>query len=230
MARELTYRFGSRFMISCLGTGFPGGLLRRASRIAGRYSAILQHLEALQFDGIVDGGANIGEFALLARKALPEADLVCVEPQPDCCAILHRRGFRVVQRALWHSEAELQLVQVGESLASCALAAEGGPRPSWSVRTTRLDQIEVSGSRLLVKLDLQGAEPMALEGMGAQWSRCAGLLLEVSFGPGGTGRALSDTLAEHGFIEYSTVNELLVAGKVVEADKLWLRADVLEAL
>jgi hypothetical protein len=91
------------------------------------------------------------------------------------------------------------------------------------VETVRLDQLPVSGWRVLVKLDLQGAEPQAIEGMGELWDRCAGLLLEVSLGEQGTYEPLRSRLAAHGFLEAATFNELEADGTVVEADKLWRR-------
>jgi FkbM family methyltransferase len=199
--------------------------------VAHRYAAVTQHLRTLRFDGIVDGGANVGEFALIVRRALPEADLVCVEPQPDCAEILRRRGFRVVPRALWDSEGTLALSQVGPSLTSCTVEEAGtSARRTWTVPAVRLDQLEITGSNLLIKLDLQGSELTALRGMGELWPRCTGFLLEVSFGADGTYQALSSVLAERGFREYSTVNEMFVNGRVAEADKLWLRSTLLERL
>ena len=81
-----------------------------------------------------------------------------------------------------------------------------------------------------MKLDLQGSEVTALAGMGELWARCSGLLLEVSFGSHGTYEPLAALLASRGFREYSTVNELSANGRVVEADKLWLRSDLCEKL
>lgn len=91
------------------------------------------------------------------------------------------------------------------------------------METVRLDQLPLTGRRVLVKLDLQGAEPEAIEGMGELWHRCAGLLLEVSLGEQGTYEPLRTRLAAQGFFEAATFNELEAEGIVVEADKLWRR-------
>ena len=61
-----------------------------------------------------------------------------------------------------------------------------------------------------------------MEGLGDMWSRCAGLLLEVSYGPDGTYEPLRELLASHGFYEAATFNELDSAHGPIEADKLWL--------
>jgi hypothetical protein len=108
-------------------------------------------------------------------------------------------------------------------ITSCALATGAPERPTWKVTTVRLDQLSVPGVRVLVKLDLQGAEPKALEGMGELWDRCAGLLLEGSYGENGSYEPLRSLLAGKGFFEAATFNELETDEGAVEADKLWLR-------
>lgn len=197
-------------------------------RVWQRHQKLRSHLRALNFDGVIDGGANIGEFAAIVRAALPGADLICVEPHPDSAAVLRRHGYNVVQAALWKEPGRLRLRQPTARSTSCTILAGGGGAPNdgvlgWDVEAVRLDSLPISGSHLLVKLDLQGAEPEALEGMGALWERCAAMLLEVSIGVGGTYEPMRETLSQRGFREYSTTNELEADGRVIEADKLWVR-------
>jgi FkbM family methyltransferase len=176
------------------------------------------------FDSIVDGGASVGEFALAARASCPGVPIVCVEPHPPSAAILRRHGFRVVEAALWKAPGRLRLTQPTDATTSCSVALEAAAdRPSWDVETVRLDGIGVAGDRILVKLDLQGAEEQALEGMGALWARCAALLLEVSYGPSGSYEPLRSLLAARGFDEAATLNELEEDGLPLEADKLFVR-------
>ena len=89
--------------------------------------------------------------------------------------------------------------------------------------TVRLDAIGVTGERILVKLDLQGAEAEALVGMGSLWPRCTAVLLEVSYGASGSYEPLRALLAAHGFAEAATLNELEEDGLPIEADKLFVR-------
>jgi hypothetical protein len=91
------------------------------------------------------------------------------------------------------------------------------------VDTVRLDEIGVAGERILVKLDLQGAEAEALEGMELLWPRCAAVLIEVSYGPSGSYEPLRSLLAARGFAEAGTLNELEEGGLPIEADKLFVR-------
>jgi FkbM family methyltransferase len=189
-----------------------------------RHARIVSHLERAGYDAVVDGGAGIGEFAALVKLALPKANLLCVEPHPASAAALRKRGFTVVEAALWREQGQAVLTQPEAAATSCTiLASDDGGRPSWRVGTVRLDGLGVNGHRVLVKLDLQGAEPAALEGMGRLWDCCAGLLLEVSYGDGGTYEPLRGRLSERGFVEAATLNELETGVGVVEADKLFVR-------
>jgi FkbM family methyltransferase len=220
------YDLGARLLRLALRLPLVPMALTPLARIWLRHARIARHLATGGYDSIVDGGASIGEFAGLARLACPGVLLLCVEPHPASAARLRRRGFSVVEAALWSERGTATLSQPTSAVTSCSLLADAASAQRvWTVATTRLDELEIPGERVLVKLDLQGAEPQALEGMGALWERCAGLLLEVSYGDHGSYEPLRAMLASRGFFEAATFNELEVDGAVVEADKLWLRRE-----
>lgn len=219
------YKLGIALLRLCTAIPFLARPLDAFCQVWQRHRKLRAHLRALNFDGVIDGGANIGEFAGVVRAVLPRADLICVEPHPDSAAILRKNSYKAVQAALWKEPTRLRLRQPTARSTSCTVLAGAAPNDGvlgWDVEAVRLDSLPISGSRLLVKLDLQGAEPEALEGMGALWERCAGLLVEVSIGKGGTYEKVREVLARHDFYEYATTNELAVNGRVIEADKLWL--------
>lgn len=226
MVHDTAYRLCARAIRGALRVPPLASGVGLLARVWLRYAKTLSLLRGLRFDGVVDGGANVGEFAHLVRLALPGADLVCVEPHPGCVPVLRREGFRVVEAALWREEGRLTLRQPSSASTSSSVVSTADDHGAWSVRATRLDAIDVRGDRVLVKLDLQGAEPDALDGMEGLWPRCAALLLEVSIGAGGTYEPLRARLAGRGYREYATLNELEVDGRVVEADKVWLRDDL----
>lgn len=218
------YEASSRLLLWLMGVpGFSGGLTRLA-KIWLRQARVVRHLAASSYDGVIDGGASIGEFAALVRFARPDLPLLCVEPHPASARVLRRRGFVVVEAALWREPGRLRLTQPTSATTSCTVMSENQQdHLHWDVQSVRLADLPVSGRRLLIKLDLQGAEPEALEGMGDLWGRCAGLLLEVSYGTGGTYEALRSRLLQQGFVEAATFNELDAGAVPIEADKLWLR-------
>lgn len=218
------YAAGTRLLLAALRLRGLRAPLTWFSRIWLRQARAVSLLERAGYDTVIDGGAAVGEFAALVRIALPHAELVCVEPHPGSARALRRRGFKVVEAGLWSEEGEALLRQPTAAATSCTLIDGGSEgHPTWRVPTVRLDGLGVTGERVLVKLDLQGAEPEALEGMGTLWERCAGLLLEVSYGAGGTYEPLRTRLAEKGFVEASTLNELETERGVLEADKLFVR-------
>ena len=218
------YAAGAAVLRAALRLPLVRDVLTQASKVWLRHARLLRHLEVGGYDEIVDGGASIGEFAALARHACPAVPLVCVEPHPASAEALRRRGFRVVEAALWDSPGRLRLTQPTSRATSCTvLGSSEESGPVWDVDAIRLDQLGVTGRNVLLKLDLQGAEPEALRGMGDLWDQCAGLLLEVSLGDSGTYEPLRRLLGERGFREAATFNELEEGGRVVEADKLWRR-------
>lgn len=222
--RDELYALGARLVLLPLRPKLLRAPLTWFAKVWLRHARIVGHLQRARYDAVLDGGAGIGEFAALVKLALPQARLLCVEPHPASAATLRRRGFEVVEAALWSAEGEMLLTQPEVAATSCTLVGQpASGRPSWRVRTVRLDQLPIPGQRVLVKLDLQGAEPRALLGMDGLWERCAGLLLEVSYGEAGTHESLRAMLAERGFVEAATLNELESEKGIVEADKLFLR-------
>ena len=230
---SLVYQLGA----ACVRSGLRLGPLARGitwfSKVWLRHARLVGHLRRGAYDAVIDGGANVGEFAELVRDTLPAAELLCVEPHAGCAARLRRRGFQVVEAALWDRVGTLTLTQPSSATTSCTVVnkdGEGDEGNNWEVRAVRLDGLSVRGRRVFLKLDLQGAEPQALDGMGELWARCAAVLLEVSFGLDGNYEALRARLAVQGFREASTLNELETLNDgVIEADKLWVRQEQIGA-
>jgi FkbM family methyltransferase len=219
------YRLGSAAVLALLRLPCVHQPLNTFAKVWLRHARIAAHLRAANYDQVVDGGANVGEFSALVRAVLPDVPLLCIEPHPGAAAVLRRRGFQVVQGALWNESGTAILSQPTDASTSSTLLGSAPGRPQWTVPTMRLDELPLTGNRVLLKLDLQGAEPEALEGLGKSWSRLAALLLEVSYGPRGTYECLRASLAAHGFHEAATLNELDRGGSTLEADKLWLRSE-----
>lgn len=218
------YRLGLRSLGATFRVAPLASILARASKVFLRHARVRHFLLTGGFDSILDGGAAVGEFAFTARDTCPSVPLVCVEPHPPSAEILRRNGFRVLEAALWKARGRLRLTQPADATTSCSVVLESAPgSPSWEVDTVRLDEIGVHGERILVKLDLQGAEAEALEGMGSLWPRCAAILLEVTYGPSGSYEPLRSLLAAHGFAEAATLNELEDDGLPLEADKVFVR-------
>ena len=67
------------------------------SKVWLRHRKLRAHLRAGQFDAVVDGGANVGEFARIVRQVLPQTNLLCVEPR-DVRPRFGNKGFKSWRR------------------------------------------------------------------------------------------------------------------------------------
>jgi FkbM family methyltransferase len=128
-------------------------------------------------DVFYDVGANIGYFTIIgARLVGPSGRVVAVEPQPEALRRLRHNlalnGFdnvTVVEAAVADEESYADLVVSQEEiLEEAALAGARAPDlPRIRVRMTTLDQLRAADlpAPTLVKLDIEGAEVRALNGM-----------------------------------------------------------------
>lgn len=156
-----------------------------------REPRVRQMLEAeLQPDGtFVDGGANIGFYTLLAaRRVGGGGQVVAFEMMPDTAEILRchvaENGplpVKVVERALserscdWVSAS----VEPGQHGQASIVGDEADGRSRVSVQTITLDDALVDlGPIDLIKLDLEGAEFLALSGGKDVLARTACLIFE----------------------------------------------------
>ncbi len=64
-----------------------------------------------------------------------DARLLCVEPHPASAATLRRRGFEVVEAALWSADGDVLLTQPEAAATSCTAVGSrrAAARRSWRV-------------------------------------------------------------------------------------------------
>lgn len=128
-------------------------------------------------DIVIDGGSNVGFFALLAATKLNGSGRVfAFEPDPKTFSLLQQNirlnGFenaiRAEQLALTDREGILEFaVNSDEPMMSSLIPAMADSAGRIMVHSVRLDAfLAASGFERadVIKLDLEGAEPMALEG------------------------------------------------------------------
>ena len=128
-------------------------------------------------DIVFDGGAFIGSFAIFAAKKVGGRGRVfAFEPEPENAEALRKNveanGFAnvtVVQAGLWKGEARLSFSSGGGASAiSFSPSANEGISTS-TIRTTSIDIFAKKNNlqRIdFVKMDIEGAEIEAIEGMG----------------------------------------------------------------
>lgn len=125
---------------------------------------------------VVDIGANIGYYTLLcARRAGPAGQIYAFEPEPENFSLLQQNVRRNS-----YSNVQMENTAVSDATGSLTLfisrenhgdhrvyACESEARDRVSIRAVRLDDYFADDPPLidLVKMDIQGAEGRALDGM-----------------------------------------------------------------
>ena len=150
----------------------------------GREAYFVEQLTAAAAPGatVLEGGAHIGYLTLQAARSVgPDGEVVCFEPNPRTVPVLERNvaanGFqervRIVPAALGraHGRAELHITGGGDTSSLHGAAAAGDVV---AVEVTTADSALPAPATVdVVKLDVEGAEVAALEGMRALLERSA---------------------------------------------------------
>jgi len=127
---------------------------------------------------IVDGGANIGMFAVVAHAWFPHAPVVCYEPDSENVAQLNRNleangiSAKVVAKALWSKEATLYY--------HAAQSYTGYVDETPSESPIQCVPVDVESGAWL-KLDIEGAEYEVLPEVLARGIRPAFISMKIHF-------------------------------------------------
>lgn len=169
---------------------------------------------------VIDGGANVGQWATLASAVFPGAAFHLVEPQPECQARLRRLfgapRYNVHPVALTSPGTDhVTLASVGGAGVGTGAYVFTGETPAEAdvvtAAATTLDALFAShlalADRALLKLDLEGHELAALTGAGVMLPLIEVIVIEVTFYDiYNTGRKLFADVAQHlhagGFVLY----------------------------
>jgi len=145
-------------------------------------------------DVVADVGAHIGFYSLLAAREAPHASVVAFEPDPYNAAALRAnvrrsgaQNVRVIERAVADRARRASFRQndatTGSSLIPRVVGL--GPARDIEVDTTTLDAElgDLTGRRLLLKLDVEGAERLALRGAAGSLRDAAAVTAIVELHP-----------------------------------------------
>ncbi|MBN1421928.1 MAG: FkbM family methyltransferase [Planctomycetes bacterium] len=160
-----------------------------------RYQTELFEQEVRPGDVVIDIGANIGYYTLLAAgRAGESGEVIAFEPDPRNFAHLKRNvrlnGYRNVTL---HKKAVSDRTGAGKlhlsetNWGDHRIFAAGPERPSIGIEIVRLDDLlpAYRGRIRVVKMDIQGGEGLALRGMRELLDGEDRLALMVEFSPEG---------------------------------------------
>lgn len=152
-------------------------------------------------DLVLDLGANIGLFTLLAAKQWPNASFVCVEPHPTTfsflCDNLALNGVNVMKlQCALDSEVGVKFMENDGAVFQRLSNRSTETR----VMTLRLDALlpDNPNLKLLIKMDIEGAEVAVLDHLRARLPDQSFVFLELHKGDESL-RWIHDWAAKNGF-------------------------------
>ncbi len=187
------------FLVNIHDRGIGEYLFLRGEYALGRVAEIKEVVK--QGDIVIDIGANIGYFTvLMANLVGPQGKVYAFEPDPRNFSLLQRtikkNGFTSViaeQKAISNKTGEFLLYQT-RSWSSNTLT------PTNCVLTTKIQVITLDTFLSqedhidFVKMDMDGSEPLAIQGMVQLIRRSPNLRVLAEYQPGNLKRYLSNPL------------------------------------
>jgi FkbM family methyltransferase len=183
--------------IQNLARGFTYNVRRYAIRRI-FFKTIIDWMRENGVDGVLDVGANAGQYAAKLRRCGYKGQVFSFEPQAAEFARLKARATRDGHHGAFHCavgdvDGEITLNIAGNSVSSSILPileSHVGAEPgSGFVREERVpirrldglfEQGQISGSRLMLKIDTQGYEMPVLLGAESVLPRIAAVQVELS--------------------------------------------------
>ena len=165
-------------------------------------------------DRVVDVGANIGWYTVLASRAIgPEGEVIAFEPDPTNFALLKKnveangcQNVRLEQKALSNEPGSITLYLHDRNKGMHSMLQTDEAEQAVEVEAVRLDDFLVGDSRPidLAKIDVEGAEGLVLDGMRQTMKANPGMDLLLEFAP--------SRLSATGYDPESLLQELADAG------------------
>lgn len=140
---------------------------------------------------VVDIGANIGYYTLLmALLTGPKGEITAFEPDPDNYRLLTKNikcnrigNITAVKKAVSNRSGSARLFLNRGHRGDHRIFDNKGQRPSLGIETTSIDDY-LAGKRVdLIKMDIQGAELLALQGMRKTIRENPGVIIITEFSP-----------------------------------------------
>jgi FkbM family methyltransferase len=164
-------------------------------------------------DGFIDGGANVGAYTLLAALLVgPGGRVEAFEPAPleaerlrENVALNRFEQVKVHEAALADAVGQAEFTTNRPGSANRLRSAEDEQRQTTLVAVTTIDHTLPDARYAMAKLDLEGAEPLALRGAERHLAACNPPVLALELVDrfvrrfGSSSQEVGEWLAGHGY-------------------------------
>lgn len=194
------------------------------------------HAKGFAPDAIIDVGAWEGNWTRLAKREFGDVPSLMVEAQASKVPLLEHvcdeyPGTRVASTVVGNKAGET--VTFYEMLSGSSFLAErsNAPRTETHLTTRTLDDVaaDLPGNSLFLKIDVQGAELLVLEGGRQTLARSQVVQLEVALLPYNEGAPtfleVVTYMDEQGFVPFDISGESRPTGHLVQIDMMFVRRD-----
>lgn len=154
-------------------------------------------------DVVIDVGAHVGWYAIQAGRANPDARVIAVEGSPSTSEVLARNlrllGDRAeIHNAVFGAESGTAHFHITEASDNCSLTGHPNSPTTTVVERPMLTGADLGlpdGTRLLVKIDVEGHELAALRGLQTAVDAASRARLLIEFNPHCLAHASNDPRA-----------------------------------
>jgi FkbM family methyltransferase len=151
-----------------------------------KHSAILP---LWQPELVIDAGAHVGFFSLLARTYYPNTPIHAFEPSPRNAAVLkwhsemNRAAIQLHPTAVWSTSADLEFLDSEKSNSGRTVVTTDPKAGNLVVKGVSLvaELPEIGTHRCLIKMDIEGAELEVLPGLLPQLHQASVILMELHY-------------------------------------------------
>ncbi len=207
-----------------------------------RFQAIEACLRGLKTRGfspsvVIDGGAHLGSFSMLARNLFPAATFHLIEPQSSCIPVLRElsasHNFVLHACALAEHDGRLPFSATSEPGTGARVLSENDSG-TVSVPANTLDTLFAhrftASDRVCLKMDLQGHELPALRGGPKLLQSTEVILTETAFFNQDNAPTLADLMAFLKISGFQLYDVASLSGRprdnrLVEGDVVFVRDD-----
>jgi FkbM family methyltransferase len=157
---------------------YPFFLRAKTSDVSVFSQVFLRNEYDIEFDNpkiVIDGGANVGLFAIWIKNKYPDAKIVCVEPDPENFAILQKNvapydGIYCANCGLWDKDTKLRVYDkynIGKWAMIVEEDLKDGNIAAMSI-STLFRKYDISNCDVL-KLDVETSEKQIFSANFEEW-------------------------------------------------------------